>query len=982
MSIISRFGRAALVAGLIFSIGISASAQQKTPVPSFNGERVIVADVPDRYGVLADQIKRLEKSSPQSYYVVVVKSTGTGPSATRLYADELLDTWQRQKSKRGQSFDPDRSVIIVVALENEQVVVKPGAYLRNELGLHADRVERDLLKAKGGFLDLAKENRYTDAISTLLTSTNNWIAGRDSRTSYAPVQIAAAKTTGSASPTQTTTTPPAILPETSSNQPAERDRSSTQTPIAPLKQASSDWLPVILVGIPVLLIALAIIAGVWLTFRRNQNRVAGRINEIKSKAVDVMDRLDSLKERLKLMPTSTDFKQPMTGETQRLYNTVNEKLGTLWDGWLLVMEVLEKAQKLAARSGSPLSQKTLAEAEELITKQGSFEAIEKQAQSITVDLDKLDHAHQEARKVLAVVTLTRPKIDTRLDEIKKLGLATAPYQDELSGVAAGMKEAGTVLVADPLGTMTVLEQLRTRSDALAGRLERVVAIFGDAQKAKSALETLKRQVAGHRAQGLSLREEGANPDQFLGQGEQAQAETVAALEAGDPQAAAGKLETATSLTNEAQAKIEKVQKARALCERDLPARARETDRLRAALPQAESYQNDLERDFARSSWQAVFRNLDQARALVATFDDQARQAAATATTTRQDYVKGAAMVEELARQQQIVLRLMSGLGEQLNALINVRNECRKLNEDLAARERQAELLIRQNDSIVSDVARNSLEAARRTKGEIQARSGEPRPDWPALRQSLLEVIDDLALAQSQAEEDLKYHQSLTQEFAQVRNSASRVYAFLASHQEDRLAANQHYQAAADALERVGMEITEPRGRSAALLEQVRGAAADLKTSEDLAREDIRLAAQAQTEITEAGRAIHQARSYTSAGFGVDTATPESQVLQSQQLLQTQNYEQSIQLAGAAMQTARQLYYSTMQQALLRQMTMAAEQRRRATRMAAPSWNGVSFGAAAATAAAATILGQSATAVPPPSDTAVGSWSSDTAQGSW
>ena len=132
------------------------------------------------------------------------------------------------------------------------------------------------------------------------------------------------------------------------------------------------------------------------------------------------------------------------------------------------------------------------------------------------------------------------------------------------------------------------------------------------------------------------------------------------------------------------------------------------------------------------------------------------------------------MVEELARQQQIVLRLMSGLGEQLNALINVRNECRKLNEDLSAREHRAELLIRQNDSIVSDVARTSLESARRSKGEIQARSGDARPDWPALRQSLLEVIDDLDLAQSQAEEDIKYHQALAQEFEQVRNTASRV----------------------------------------------------------------------------------------------------------------------------------------------------------------------------------------------------------------
>ena len=160
----------------------------------------------------------------------------------------------------------------------------------------------------------------------------------------------------------------------------------------------------------------------------------------------------ALKERLKLMPTSTDFKQPMTGETQALYDAVNEKLGKLWDGWLHVMDVLEKAQKLAARSGSPLSQKTLAEAEELITKQGSFAEIETQAQAIAADVDRLDHAHQAARTVLEAVTAARPKIDAGLDEIKKLGLPTAPYQEELGAVAAGSTQASSVLVADPLGT--------------------------------------------------------------------------------------------------------------------------------------------------------------------------------------------------------------------------------------------------------------------------------------------------------------------------------------------------------------------------------------------------------------------------------------------------------------------------------------------------------------------------------------------------
>ena len=175
-------------------------------------------------------------------------------------------------------------------------------------------------------------------------------------------------------------------------------------------------------------------------------------------------------------------------------------------------------------------------------------------------------------------------------------------------------------------------------------------------------------MAGHRAQGLEADRRRGQPRSASGPGRSGPcASTLTALQAGDPDAAAEKLDAARTTAQEAQATIDKVQKARAFCEQELPARARETERLRTALPQAESYQNDLEREFARSSWQAVARNLDQARSLLATFDRQAEQAAAAATTTRQEYVRGAALVEELARQQQIVLRLMSGLGEQLNA---------------------------------------------------------------------------------------------------------------------------------------------------------------------------------------------------------------------------------------------------------------------------------------------------------------------------
>ena len=59
---------------------------------------------------------------------------------------------------------------------------------------------------------------------------------------------------------------------------------------------------------------------------------------------------------------------------------------------------------------------------------------------------------------------------------------------------------------------------------------------------------------------------------------------------------------------------------------------------------------------------------------------------------------------------------------------------------------------------------------------------------------------------------------------------------------------------------------------------------------------------------------------------------------------------------------RQVYYAAMQQVMAQQVASMMEQRRRAARMAVPAWNGVSFGAAAATAAAAAILDNAASAV--------------------
>ncbi len=590
--------------------------------------------------------------------------------------------------------------------------------------------------------------------------------------------------------------------------------------------------------------------------------------------------------------------------------------------------------------------------------------------------------------MLDAVNAARPKLLAGLEALTKLDLPTKPYQAEVEAQGAAEAKAGSQMVADPMGIRTVLEELKAKSESLLARIERVAALCGDARQVKETIETMRKQVAAHRAQGLKLLETGGNPDPALSQGEAAQAEVIAALRNGDADLGASALSTAQRRVQEAQSTIEQVQKARSFCDRDPAARLGETERLRTAMSQAGSYQADLERDFSPSSWSAVGRNLEQAKGLLATFDRQVQDAARAASSSSQEYLKGARTLEELARQQQIVLRLMSGLGEQLNSLVAVRNESRSLIEELAASERAVELLIRQNEAVIGPLAAESLAKAQQVRQEILLRSGRPRPDWPALRQSLAEGIENMSIARSQAEEDIKNFEQLNGEFEGARRTASRVYALLSSHQEDRLAANQHYQAAADSLDRIAISMQEPRGIAGSLLAQVRDAAADLARSEELAREDIRLAAQAQSEISDALQAIRQAQGYAGMGIGSDTGGAQSQLMQAEQLLQSQNYEQSIQYAGAATQLARQVYYAAMQQAMLQEAAAQAEQRRRAARAAAPAWDGISFGTAAATAAAATILEKAASDPPPEAApepepaTAGGSWGGETAQGSW
>ena len=152
-----RFGWAIVIACVGLPWHSSAIAQEKTPFPALSDKRVYVAGVPDRYQALEPQIKGLERSSPQTYYVVVVKRSGDGEKAATRYAEELLEHWRTQAARSRRSFETDRAVLIVLDVDNHQIAVRPGAATAKQSNRPRCREGRTRLDPEGVHQRLREE---------------------------------------------------------------------------------------------------------------------------------------------------------------------------------------------------------------------------------------------------------------------------------------------------------------------------------------------------------------------------------------------------------------------------------------------------------------------------------------------------------------------------------------------------------------------------------------------------------------------------------------------------------------------------------------------------------------------------------------------------------------------------------------------------------------------------------------------------------
>ena len=662
-----------------------------------------IKDVPGSYQSLKETIKQLERSSPQSYFVVVVRSAGPGPDSATRYVDELSDTWSKQARAKGLKLDPERSVITLVAIEDRKVAVHPGSFLRERAGLQKRPLDAMIEQS---FLPLAREGKYPEAVASLLAMIEDRVAKQGTTvTAQAKNSLVAPAETGK--------------PAAQVAVPAGKEE-ATQAGI------QNQMLLALLASL--VAVGLIVAALIWLARHRTRNTVESKIKQYKKNAVDVMDRLDALKARLKKLPVEDpDFKEPISGETLAVYQKIEGNLTGLWDRWLEVMDALDKAQALAKKDNA-LGTEKLKEAEKLVSDSKVFEQIEVEAQKCAAGMDQLNQAHENARSAADVVAVCQREILTGVEKVEKEGLPSVPYKPEIAGIAAQASQAKAILTPDPIGARQTFDKVQERALALRDRVHQILDRYAEGRRISAALTALGQQVANLRKSGLRLDEDGGNPDHPIGQTFQTLEALRKAVHEGDPQAALEHLQAAQALLDQSRQMLDGVLKAKDLCEQGHPERVGETQRLREALGQYEAFETELKRSFATASWQAVAGNLAQARTLLGTFDRKAQEVAAAAA--EQKYLLGARLLGQLTQEQQAVFQLMSGVGDQLSALKALREECQNGARGLEERAHATNRYFSQNSQVTGAMARGSLASAEQSRQQLESLLNQSLPDWP------------------------------------------------------------------------------------------------------------------------------------------------------------------------------------------------------------------------------------------------------------
>lgn len=675
---------------------------------------------------------------------------------------------------------------------------------------------------------------------------------------------------------------------------------------------------------------LALMGGsFWFLSRKARGRADRRFRDYRGRATNLMDQLDALKERHKLLPVSDpDFQAPLEGATLERYASVQDGIKQLWNRWLEVMDRLEAAQRTLGRAAVFDVQK-VREAERILEDQSPLEEIERVAVVVSAELDELGQAHELARKVKASIEDRLKELEHDLDGLEAVGLGVSAYRTEIDAIESIEGQARGLLTPDPLQARVQLEEGDRRAEALLVRVREVKGVYERYVEATAQLERVVGEASTTRASGLRLDEEGGNPDTHLEQARRARELALEALNQADSAAANAQVGEIVEATEAARELIARVRAAREYARAAVPERRGGVEQLARAVEQARAHEVELKRAFADSSWRDVSDVVQHVEAAVQSMPERIARAEEFGSQAMQRYLAARRELERVEQDQSRARERIALLEQRRAQLEGARAESLAAAEDLRHAQGALEELIRDHPKEVGPQARAAVEELRSVRLRIERSTQSERPDWPAVQQSLARARESVVIARERAEADIRAYDKLQADLARLRPRLDQVGELLRREDRDRPPSNLRYRAALQTLERVVREAGAGPADWAYLDGLVQEAGKELDRSEQLAREDIRLANQASTELENAMRALRRARAFSALGISADTRAAEERLRQARDAQSAQDYEHAVRLATEAEQTARRALGEAERDARYRQDQIESERRRRA-----------------------------------------------------
>lgn len=162
---------AACLAPLLSPLLSPLWGQRPATLPKFTGAKVILeVGLQGDYGVVEEAIQTIEKTSQQTYWVVVVRNAGPGAWGASDYANNLAKQWTNK-------IDTERSVIVVLGVDGRNLAIHGGTVLQDRFGLQGQRIDREIVQPH--FIPLARQLNYPAALATLLPGIEQWIVRRE-----------------------------------------------------------------------------------------------------------------------------------------------------------------------------------------------------------------------------------------------------------------------------------------------------------------------------------------------------------------------------------------------------------------------------------------------------------------------------------------------------------------------------------------------------------------------------------------------------------------------------------------------------------------------------------------------------------------------------------------------------------------------------------------------------------------------------------